>query len=144
MPITDKQMAVMRAQLTRDVEQRERLWEELEQDGGKAGYMVLLEAACFLAIDRRFGEDRSAKDVVEFVGDVRTRAPEFAERLDPVAAERLIRAVLDGTSLEDMDDKTRFSTEGLLLAALIVDEEFDEAGLEAFLRKVRATGESMD
>jgi hypothetical protein len=99
--------------------------------------MALIEAACFEAIDRRFAKTGTPASVVEFVGDVRSRSESAGEQLDPLVAEQLIRAVLGEGSIDDLDDKTRFGTETILLAALIADERLDDAGLDDFLAHAR-------
>jgi hypothetical protein len=138
MPVTDDQTSTLRALLAGDFEEHKRLRERLDRDGARAGYLALLEAACFEAIDRRFAQQGSATaDVIEFVGSARARSDEIEDQLDPHAAERLIRAVLGDGSIDEMDDKTRFGTEIVLLGVLIADEHLDNAGLNDFLAEAR-------
>jgi hypothetical protein len=136
-PVTADQVATLRAYLTGDFEEYERLYAQLDRDAVRKTYLALIEAACFEAIDRRFARNGTVSDVIEFVGDVRSRSERVGETLDPRVAEQLIRAVLGDGSIDNLDDKVRFGTEIILLAALIADEQLDDAGLDEFIAEAR-------
>jgi hypothetical protein len=137
MAVTADQLATLRALLAGDFNEHERRRAQLDRDAARAGYLALIEAACFEAIDRRFAKDSTVGDVVEFVGDIRARSEALSDDLDPRAAERLIQAVLGNGSIDDFDDKTRFSTEIVVLGVLIADEQLDNAGLDDVLATAR-------
>src|SRR5918992_1586448 len=137
MAVPADQVATLRAYLAGDFEEYERRYAQLDPDAVRKTYMALIEAACFEAIDRRFAKSGTVADVIEYVGDVRSRSERVGEKLDPRVAEQLIRAVLGDGSIDDLDDKTRFGTEIVLLAALIADEQLDEAGLDEFIAQAR-------
>jgi hypothetical protein len=80
-------------------------------------------------------------EIVEFVGQVRTRSDRIADELDPRAAERLILHALGEGSIEGLDEETVAGTQMLVLAALIADEHLDDAGLDEFMAEVRAVAE---
>lgn len=141
MTVTDEQVATLRAQLAGDVEKHERLLEQLDRVAAATGYSALIAAGLFEAAYRRFAKNGTVADVVEFVADVRTRSEDVARDLDPVVAERVIRAALGDGRLDDLDDRTVISAQVILLAGLIGDEQLDEAGLDAFMAEVRATAE---
>jgi hypothetical protein len=96
---------------------------------------MLATAAFCVATERRFPAGSTARDVIEFVGDARSRT-ESLEAVDPRVAERVILAVASDEDLDDIDPKTSFETR-LLLAAMTADQHYDAAGLEEFLTEAR-------
>lgn len=144
MPVTDEQVATLRAQLAGDFAEYERLWAQLDPQTARTGYTSLVAAGFFEAVDRRFAKNgaiASPAEVVGFVGDVRTRSDRVADELDPKIAERLVMFALGEGSIADLDDETVAGTQMLLLAALIADEDLDDAGLDEFMAEVRAVAD---
>jgi hypothetical protein len=137
MPVTDEQAASLRALLARQPDEHLRLFNLLDQNSRKTGYQALVSAAFMTAVERRFARDVSPAEVIEFVGQVRSRSLHFADRVDPVIAERVIMAVLADDSLDDIDPYKSLEAQSTLLAALVYDEDLDDAGLDAFLAKAR-------
>jgi hypothetical protein len=137
MPVTDDQVAALRAYLSGDLDLHKQLYGRLDRAAARTGYTALVAAAFFEAADRRFARNGTAADVIEFVGDVRGRSERLAEEIDPSAAERMIRAVLTDEDISDMDDEVKGRLYIVLLAALIFDEQLDGAGLDAFLVDAR-------
>ncbi len=137
MPVTDDQVAALRALLAGDLERHRLLYARLGSDQALAGYTALVTGAFSEAVERRFGANYRPADVITFVGDVRTRSDRIAESLDPAAAERVIRAVFGDGSVRDLRDVTVVSAQIVLLGALIADERLDDAGLDAFLADAR-------
>lgn len=137
MPVTAEQVATLRAYLVGDRARYEQLYEQLEK-GSLSGYLALIDAAFFKAADRRFAKGSTNADIIEFVGTIRSRSDGLSEKVDPLAAERLIKAVLGDGSIDDLDDRIRFGTEIVLLAGLIIDGHLDDAGLDRFLVESRS------
>lgn len=137
MPVTDEQVAPLRAQLARRPEEHQRLFDLLDQTAKRTGYRALVSAAFVIAAQRRFAQDVSPAEVIDFVGDVRSRSPEVADQVDPTTAERVITAVFTGQSLNDIDARTSWETQLVLMAAIVGDEHLDDAGLDAFLVEAR-------
>ena len=133
MPVTDQQVAAMRAYLKGDAELHHQLYSQLSRDEARTSYMALLTAAFIEAVDRRFAKAGAPSDVVSFVADVRSRSDRLGEQIDPQAAELLIRAALTGGSVDDLDGETLGLLYVVLLAALVSDEQLDDAGLDDFL-----------
>jgi hypothetical protein len=77
MPVTDHQVATLRALLAGDPGEHARLHAQLDRDADRAGYSALIAAACFEAADRRFAASHTRADIAEFVASARatTRAP---------------------------------------------------------------------
>jgi hypothetical protein len=137
MPVTDAQVAPLRAQLARQPEEHLRLFNLLDQNEKKTGYQALVSAAFVTAVQRRFVPDTRLPEVMEFVGNVRSRSPQVADQLDPVIAERVIMAVLADDSLDDVDARQSLEAQIVLMAAIVGDENFDDAGLDRFLAEAR-------
>lgn len=134
-------MATLRAHLAGDFEEYERRWEQLDKEAARTEYTALAAAGFFEAVDRRFAKDGTVGNVIDFVGDVRSRSERLGDEIDPSIAERLIRHALGDGSIADIDDETLGSTQMLLLAALIFDEQLDDAGLDEFMAEVRAVAD---
>jgi hypothetical protein len=133
MAVTAEQVATLRAHLAGDFEEYRRLWADLARSSARTGYITLISAAFFQAVQRRFAGKSGDAEIIEFVGNVRARFDESGDEVDPHTAEVLIRAVLGDDSGEELDDDTVISTQITVLTALILDEDLDDAGLDRFL-----------
>jgi hypothetical protein len=140
--VTEEHVATLRAQLAGDSEEYERRWQGLDEESTRTGYSALVAAAFVEAVDRRFANKGTDADVIEFVGDVRTRSERVERQLDPRSAERMIRAVYTDEEIDDLDGRTKGATQMLLLAALVADEKFDDVGLDQFLAGARALADA--
>lgn len=137
MTVTDDQAAALRAYLAGDFDTHRRLRGQLDPAAAATGYAALLGAAFCVAVEHRFTGNDSPAAVIDFVADVRSRSEGLGGKIDPVAAERLIRAVYTDEQIDDLDRETRIRSQFLLLAALVVDEHLDDAGLDAFTAEAR-------
>jgi hypothetical protein len=137
MPVTDDQVAALRALLTDDMDRYRTLFAALDRAEAGKGYMALVAAAFGEATERRFGEGGSRTDIITFVGGVRTRSARVADALDPEVAERMLNAALGNGSTQGIGREEKASAQALLLAGLIADEHLDDAGLDAFLADAR-------
>jgi hypothetical protein len=138
MSVTDDQVRTLRAYLTGNFEEYDRLHAKLDRVAARTGYSALISAAFVLAAERRFAESGTAADVAKFVGGLRARSEGLAEDIDQRVAERLILAVYTDEEIDDLDSGTRLGTQFLLLVALVLDEKFDDVELDAFLAEARA------
>jgi hypothetical protein len=143
MPVTDEQVATLRAHLAGDAEEYQRLWKRLDRDAAKVGYMALLAAAFFEAVDRRFAKDGTVADVIEFVAEVRARLGDNADEIDPGVAERLIKDALGDGTTEGLDEETIVATKVMLLTALISDMQLDGLRLDEFMATSRELGDRL-
>lgn len=137
MAVTAGQVATLRAFLARDFDEYERLYEQLDPAAARSGYTALIAAAFVEAVERRFSADSTDAAVVEFVAVARARFDESGDRIDPRAAERMIRAVHTDEEINDLDTKTVVGIEVILLTALVADEGLDDAGIDELLAKAR-------
>lgn len=136
MPVTDDQEATLRALLSRQFDEHERLLAALDPAAAGKGYNALVAAAFAVAADAYFPDDATKADVIEFVGEVRSRR-ESGTTIDPRIAERVLMEVVTGQGIEDIDPRDAYRTQLILLAALVAGVDFDEAGLNVFLGKAR-------
>jgi hypothetical protein len=100
--VTDEQTAALRALLVDDMDTHHLLF--ARPGVGKAGYTALVTAAFCEAAERRFGARHDAADLAGFVADVRSRSNRLASDIDPLIAERVIRAVFGSGSVGDLSD----------------------------------------
>lgn len=143
MPVTDEQVAALRAQLADDVDEHRRLLAQLDLNTGGRAYVALIDAAFFEAAERRFGNRSTAADVIEYVADVRSRSERIADAVNARTAEQLILMVFSDSPAEPLDSKTALTAKQVLLAALIADEHLDDAGLNKVLADARQLADRM-
>jgi hypothetical protein len=143
MPVTDDQVAALRAYLAGDFGTHKQLHRQLDPVAAGTGYTALIAAAFFEAVDRRFTKNGTDADVVKFVASVRTRSERLADELDPHIAERIIRHSLGSGSIADLDDETVIRAQIVLLAGLISDEKLDDAELDEFVATARELGDRL-
>lgn len=140
--ISTEQVTALRTLLTRNFDEHRRVIAQVRQADGLAGYNDLITAAFVKAVNRRFGAQYTLTDIVEYVAEVRTRIRNPDRGIDPNVAERLMRKALGEGTVRGIDKKAIIHTEGVLLAALIMDEQLDGAALDAFLAEARAAVDS--
>jgi hypothetical protein len=136
MPVTNEQVAPLRAQLAGQLDEHQRLFAQLDASAARTGYRKLVTAAFCIAAERRFPQGTKASDVIQFVGDARSRTERMTE-IDPRTAERVIRAVISDENIDDIDPRTSFETQILLLAAMTADSHYDATALDEFLAEAR-------
>jgi hypothetical protein len=132
MPVTDDEVAALRAHLQGNQALQQELYERVTP-----AYSTLVAAAFLEAVNRRFGGRDSAAEVIEYVADVRARSPKLGQQIDPSAAERLIRRVLTDVDVSDISSRVKGQIYIIFLVALVSDAEYDDDQLEAFLAVAR-------
>lgn len=143
MPVTDDQVAALRALLVDDLDRHRQLLGQLDRAEARRGYPALVTAAFGEAVERRFGQRYQPADVVAFVADVRARSDRLAAELDPDAAERVISAVLGHASTRDLDREAVTRAKLVLLAALVADARLDDAALDELLAAARKLADQL-
>jgi hypothetical protein len=138
MPVSDHIVAMLRAALSGNPEEYKRLFRSgYDAKSDVRPYIALVNCAFISAAERRFGQGATQDDVIEFVAEVRSRSDDTARLLDPVTAERvLLTAVADG-NVAGLDPQAVRESQLYLLAALISDEQLDDAALDTFLATAR-------
>lgn len=144
MAVSADQVATMRAYLSGDGDEFARLSQGLYRSKESArAYAALITGAFFEAVGRRFSEQTTRSEIIDYVADVRSRSDNVAEKLDPDKAERMIMMVIGDADISDLSANERIGVQMLLIAGLVADEDFDEAEREAFLEKARAFGDGI-
>jgi hypothetical protein len=140
MEITDKQVAVLRAQLTGQIDEHRRLAKQLTAKEANTEYATLVAAAFIEAIERRFMKDGKIADddeVIDFVAEVRALDDDMPDIIDPRIAESLIFHLLEKGTVVDADPDTKFGHQIVLLANLVGEAQFSSTELEEFLSSAR-------
>ena len=139
MPITDDMVSTVRAYLTGDSEKFQRLNAQLDRSpSATRAYLALVTAAFVEAVEHRFTAQTPVSEVIDYVANVRSRSDGVSENLDPTAAERMIRVVFhDDVDAKGYDSKTTLGVKMLIASAIMSDEDFDSAELEAFMDRSR-------
>jgi len=133
MAVSDAQVATLRAQLAGRVDEHLHLLGQIESAPDRQAYSALVVASFCEAVERRFGQDSDASEVVDFVADVRATSEAATRKIDPRTAERLIKAVYTDEDVSDVGADQKKDLYVLLLPALIGDEQFSGAELDEFL-----------
>jgi hypothetical protein len=134
MPVTDEQVAALRAYLKGDFAGHQRLFKAM---GPREGFTALVPAAFLLLADRKFPEGTPIDRIVEFVGDVRARYFNDPDGLDPVAGERLLAAVNGDDPVSDIDPSVKYHTQLVLLYPIVSEESLSDQGIENLLATAR-------
>jgi len=137
MAVTDLQVATLRAQLAGDLEEHRRLLAQFDEKSDGRPYVMLTNAAFIEAAGRTFTSDTTADDIIKFVANVRSRSERVRVSLDPHVAERILLAAVSDADISDLGPREVRRSQTILLNALIVDEDLNDAGLDEFLATAR-------
>jgi hypothetical protein len=143
MPVSDDQVATLRALLSDDMDRYRQLFSGLDRAEARQGYSALVTAAFAEAVERRFGTGYQGADIVEFVASVRSSSDQVAAELDPDVAERVIRVVLEDASVDDLSRDAITGAQLLLLIGLIADAQLDSEGMDQFLAEARKLADQL-
>jgi hypothetical protein len=143
MAVSDEQVAALRAFLTLQPDEAERLTEQLAAVGALDGYGALVYAAFVTAIRRRFSPTWTIPYVIRFVATARARLLKNEIEIDPRAAEILMRRALGDSIVAELDEEARTRAQIFLLGEMVVDEQLDDAGLDAFLATARVLADQL-
>jgi hypothetical protein len=118
------------------------LQDEIQKDDETAaGYMSLLYGAFSVAVRRRFSPRYTLSEIVRFVAELRIKAKDDAELINPLVAEDMVRRAVNAPPLkgEIPDDLTAIlEAEVYILLYLVAEADFDRAALEQFIEETTA------
>jgi hypothetical protein len=119
-------VAALRALLTEDLDAYRRLHAALDA-GQRLAFAVVLTVAFDEAAVRRFGDDHTLADIIEFVADARARYPRTGEAVPAEDAETVIRAALGEDDLIDRLDGHAYGAAqtAMLFALTRADHDID-------------------
>lgn len=143
MAVIDEEAAALRAFLALELDDAERLTNQLVEADRLDGYGELVYAAFVVAVRRRFSPTWTIPGVVRFVAAARVRLLEDGIAIDPRTAEILMRRALGDVVAADLDELARARAQIFLLGELIVDEDLDDAGLDEFLVQARTLADRL-
>jgi hypothetical protein len=138
MPVTDMQIAVLRAFLTHEGDRLTTLAYQLGE-AGMLGYVRLAEAALSVTARRRFAPRLTNADLVKFVAAVRTARLSDGDEFDfdPVVGEYVLRYSLGQPVKQALDLESRLVAVVALLDALAEEELTSEADINSLLAEAR-------
>jgi hypothetical protein len=137
MPVTDEQVAALRAQLSGRTEEHQRLFSALSEEDVRTGYRALVSGAFMIAAEQRFGRQTTPAALAEFVAELRAGYESVAAKLDPRTAERVLRAAYTSDRLSDLDPRAVWQARVLLLAGMVSSARLDSQALEDLLSQAR-------
>jgi hypothetical protein len=143
MPVTDAQVATLRALLQDDTARYRQLYDAMDRTQDREGYPALVTAAFAEAVVRRFGKSYRRPDIVQFVSDVRSRSENLARSLDPDVAERVILTVLGDGTAHGIPREAVTRAKLVLLAGLVAEAQLDNEGLDGLLSEARKLADQL-
>jgi hypothetical protein len=143
MPVTDHQAAALRAQLTGNIEEAQRLIRQFATREDLQGFAILLTAAFTEAVDLRFGGNGTREDAIRLVADVRSASDRLSDSIDPDHAERFLLAAFTHADTPDLDPDELRSIVQIFGATMVSEAGLDDAQLDAFLEKSRVLAEEL-
>ena len=143
MPVTDKQMVLLRAYLAGEPAIVQRVNRQLAGTATADGIAELVSAALVIAARRKFTSSSSRADVIRFVARVRALLAEQPEALDPVAAEYELRTALGEKMTGSPAGEAKARAQVVLLDALVQSANLGDAAVADLLSQARAVADRM-
>lgn len=141
--VSDEQVAALRAFLALQPDTAEQLTKQLVETGHLEGYGELVYAAFVTAVRRRLSPTWTIPDVIRFVATARARLLKNEIEIDPRTAEILMRGALGDGIVAELEEEARTRAQIFLLGEMAVDEQLDDAGLDAFLATARVLADQL-
>lgn len=122
----------MRTMVRGDYEENDRIEAALNEEGWD-GFPRFLAALFFLAVDQRFGRETEPGEIIKFVADLRADPANSETRIDPEAAETIIRSILDPEVDYDIPMGMIGTIQAVTVLAVLAEEDPTGEELDAFL-----------
>ncbi|MFY1690813.1 hypothetical protein [Plantactinospora sp. WMMB782] len=132
MTIKPELPAYIRALVRGDNEAHDRIQAQLDSEGWD-GFPRFLASLCFLAVDRRFGDDATSADVIKFVADLRAGLADGGPEINAEDAEALIRANIDPEADYDIAPSMIGKIQAAVVYKVLTDEHITDEDLDAVL-----------
>jgi hypothetical protein len=143
LPVTEQQVAALRAQLTGDRDDAVRLIREFSAREDLRGFFTLTSAAFTEAVELRFGRNGTREDAIRLVSDVRSRSDWLSESIAPDTAEAVLTSAFTHGDIPELDPDDLRGIFSTFLAAMIAEVGLDDTQLEDFLTKARALADKI-
>lgn len=137
MPVTDEQVAWLRAYLAGHPEEAQSLRARATAPDGAAGLGALVHAAFVIAARRKFGRSWTRAEVTQFVAQVRRLLTERPEALDPGVAGYELRRALGDKPAGHPDAHSSGRVQFILLNALVQSLDLKDADVAAVINQAR-------
>lgn len=139
--IETRPIAALHAQLSGNAADHKRLLGEFNGRDDRVAYSALVHAAFIEAVGRRFTKQSGTPEIVEYVGDVRSRSDEIANAVDARLGEQLILEVLGRARTDGASTRASSTAMLFLLTALVADEQLTVGELDQFIAKAKETAD---
>lgn len=144
MPVTDHELATLRAQLIgQDEIARQEFSSQLAESGDLSGLGMLVYAAFVIAARRKFAPAWTRADVIGYVARVRALLSERPGLLDPVTAEDELRSALGDNVTAEHSTGARAAAWLILLLTFAASLDLDENAVQALLDEARGQADQM-
>ncbi|WP_233604357.1 hypothetical protein [Micromonospora sp. HM5-17] len=134
MEIKPEMVDYLRTMIKGDLDANSRIEAQLDEKGWD-DFPKLLGAVFFLAVDRQFGDDASAAEIVQFVAEMRAKAPVDPAVIDANAAETLIKSALDPALDHDVESEMIGRIQTLTIMHVLGAEDVSDDDLDDVLEE---------
>lgn len=139
MPVTESQMAAMRAYLEDDFERHKEIFNDLALILRQNEFPVLVSAAFNTALEKALSPSITEAQISTLVAQIREGYFKDPEALNPAIAEKLIRFWAgDDEALDGIDPVESVKTQYLLIRPLVHEAGIPDSGLDTYLNEVEA------
>lgn len=143
MPVTDEQIAWLRAYLVGDMETVKQVAPEAAAPQAATGLDTLVFAAFVIAARKRFAPTWSHAKVNKFVAEVRALLAEQPDIIDPITAENQLRNALGEQMTDRPDPAERARAQLILLSFLVESDSRADAELNVLLAEARKEADDL-
>ena len=144
MPVTDDMVATVRAYLELDQDRFQQLNATLDKSReASIAYKAMIAGAFMTAVTRKFNEQSSRDEIIDYVAQVRSRSESMAESLEPSATERMIASIYSDVDIDDIDARMVMGIEMYIAVAIVTDKGISGPELDEFLDTARKYAEKM-
>lgn len=138
MPVSDDQVAAVRAYLQADKEEFGRIDAALDDSrDASVAYKAMIIATFATAVRRRFAGRSTRNEIIDYVAAVRSRREDMPDVLDAGAAERMITSIFTDESIRDIDSRMKMKIWTHFAAAIVNDAGLQGQELDDFLAEAR-------
>lgn len=143
MSVTDEQVVWLRARLTGELQEAQRVSASATANNGVAGIGALVYAALIVAARRKFAPEWTRAEVTRFVTTVRRLLSDQPDALDPLIAEQELRNALGENLTNHAGTKARGRAQYILLNALVQSLDLNGKEVAGLLGQARGIADTL-